>query len=279
MTRLKSLKKESKTRPSQKCGGSLYLYLMRDLIKRILSESVAYGGSVLCDNCGWTWELSGAGDDKYTCHKCGHDNTPKKSNFARLLDHFKNNFPESEKNKVDIIQKFVESYINSNDITVKFLHSCRTGFGGVRTKDQVIICSPMNMGTIGDFLYTIFHEIRHEQQIRDIKMDNPLNDYDLEDFEKLYNQYWEMELDADQFAKNMIAKLIIKLNIPIDFAKKEFSLSGYIEDYPSMSKSVEMSLRMIINDIKRIKKSGGEFTDIQDHPMVKNHLKDLEKFI
>ena len=61
--------------------------------------------------------------------------------------------------------------------------------------------------------------------------------------------------------------------------KKEFSLSGYIEAYPSMSKSVEMSLRMIINDIKRIKKSGGEFTDIQDHPMVKNHLKDLEKFI
>jgi hypothetical protein len=110
-------------------------------------------------------------------------------------------------------------------------------------------------------------------------MDNPLNDYDLEVFEKLYNQYWELELDADQFAKNMIAKLIIKLNIPIDFAKKEFSLSGYIEDYPSMSKSVEMSLRMIINDIKRIKKSGGEFTDIQDHPMVKNHLKDLEKFI
>ena len=46
-----------------------------------------------------------------------------------------------------------------------------------------------------------------------------------------------------------------------------------------MSKSVEMSLRMIINDIKRIKKSGGEFADIQDHPMVKNHLKDLEKFI
>ena len=74
-------------------------------------------------------------------------------------------------------------------------------------------------------------------------------------------------------------QLVIKLNIPIDFAKKEFSLSGYIEAYPSMSKSVEMSLRMIINDIKRIKKSGGEFTDIQDHPMVKNHLKDLEKFI
>jgi hypothetical protein len=137
----------------------------------------------------------------------------------------------------------------------------------------------MNMGTIGDFLYTIFHEIRHEHQIRDIKMDNPLSEYDLEDFEKLYNQYWKMELDADQFAKHMIATLVTKLNIPIDFAKREFRLSKYIEDYPLMSKSIEMPLRMIVDDIKRIKKSGGEFTDIQDHPMVQRHLKDLEKFI
>lgn len=252
---------------------------MRNLIKRILSEAVGYGGSVVCDNCGWSWELSDATGDKYTCHKCGHDNTPNKSNFARLLDHFKSHFPESEKSKVDIIQKYVEDYINSNDITVKFLHSCKTGFSGVRTKDQVIICSPMNMGTIGDFLYTIFHEIRHEHQVRDLKMDNPLNDYDLEDFEKLYGQYWKMELDADQFAKHMIADLIVKLKIPIDFAKREFGLSGYIDAYPSMSKSVEMTLRMIVDDIKRIKKSGEEYTDIQDHPMVKKHLKDLERFI
>jgi hypothetical protein len=259
-------------------GFFVFIYV-RDLIKKTLSEEIVYGGHVLCDNCGWSWNLSDGGDDKYICHKCGHDNTPKKSNFSRLLNHFKSHFPESEKNKADIIQKFIEDYINSNGITVKFLHSCRTGFSGVRTKDQVIICSPMNMGTIGDFLYTIFHEIRHEQQIGNIKMSNPLTDYDLKDFEKLYNQYWEMELDADQFAKNMIAKLIVKLNIPLDFAKQEFGLSGYITQYPSMSKSVEMSLRMIIDDIKNIKKSGGEFTDIQDHPMVKKHLKDLENFI
>jgi hypothetical protein len=88
-----------------------------------------------------------------------------------------------------------------------------------------------------------------------------------------------MELDADKFAKYMIAELVMKLDIPIDFAKREFSLSKYIEDYPLMSKSVEMTLRMIVDDIKRIKKSGGEFTDIQDHPMVKKHLKDLERFI
>ena len=201
------------------------------------------------------------------------------SNFSRLLDQFKQRFPDELKSKVDVIEKFVVDYINKNNITIKFLNSCGTGFSGVRTKDQVIICSPTNMRTIGDFLYTIFHEIRHEKQIRDIKMDNPLNDYDLNDFEKLYNQYWEMELDADQFAKNMVAKLVIKLNIPIWFAKSQFGLSHYVEQYPSMSKSVEMSLRSIIKTIQYIKKSGGEYEDIQDHPMVKIHIDKLENFI
>ena len=221
---------------------------MRDLIKKIINEEIK--------------------DDK-----------PSKSNFVRLLNHFKESFPEELKGKVDIIQKFVEDYIKSNHITIKFLNSCGTGFSGVRTKDQVIICSPSNMITIGDFLYTIFHVIRHEKQIRDIKMDNPLTDYDLDDFENLYKQYWEMELDADQFAKNMVAKLVIKLNIPMWFAENEFRLSHYIQSYPSMSKNIEMYLRAIVNTIKTIKKSGGEFTDIQDHPIVKQYINKLEKFI
>jgi DNA-directed RNA polymerase subunit RPC12/RpoP len=32
-------------------------------------------GEVVCDNCGWSWELSDGGDDLYMCHKCGHDNS------------------------------------------------------------------------------------------------------------------------------------------------------------------------------------------------------------
>jgi hypothetical protein len=42
---------------------------------------------------------------------------------------------------------------------------------------------------------------------------------------------------------------------------------------------IMMSLQQIVNGIKDIKKSGGEFTDIQDHPMVKRHLDKLENFI
>ena len=201
------------------------------------------------------------------------------SNFSRLLDKFKNSFPEDLQSKVDVIENFVVNYIQENDLNVKFLNSCSAGFKGVRTRDQIIICSPISMETIGDFLYTIFHEIRHEQQIRDLKMLNPLTDFDLEDFEDLYEQYWNMELDADKFAKEMVAKLVIKLEIPIDIAKKLFSLSLYVQQYPTMSNMVRGSIQQIINDIKRIKKSGGEYTDIQDHPVVQRHIDKLEDFI
>ena len=201
------------------------------------------------------------------------------SNFSRLLHRFKYSFPQELESKVDIIENFVVNYIRDNKINVKFLNSCSTGFQGVRTRDQVIICSPLSMETIGDFLYTIFHEIRHEQQIRDLKMLNPLADFDLDDFEKLYEQYWKMELDADEFAKKMVAKLVIKLEIPIEIAKKLFSLSPYVQQYPSMSKMVRGGIQQIINDIKQIKKSGGQYEDIQDHPVVKRHIDKLEDFI
>lgn len=108
---------------------------------------------------------------------------------------------------------------------------------------------------------------------------NPLTDFDLDDFEALYEQYWEMELDADQFAKNMIAKIVIKLKIPIDFAQTQFTLSNYIKNYPTMGKMVQTYLRQIIEDIKNIKKSGMKYEDISDHPMIKKHLDKLENFI
>ena len=208
------------------------------------------------------------------------DDAPQlQSNLDRLMDQFKYQFPKELMEKVPVIGKFVSDYIKKNNLNIKFLNSCFAGFSGVRTKDQIIICAPAQMSTIGDFLYTVFHEIRHEHQIRDIKMPNPLTEFDLEDFEALSDQYWEMELDADQFAKNMVAKIVIKLGIPIDVASRLFSLSHYIQNYPSASRMVRGHLAQIVNGIKEIKKSGAEYEDIQDHPMVKRHIDKLENFI
>ena len=45
-------------------------------LKDILQESIV-GDKIQCDNCDWNWKIVDGGDDLYTCHKCGHDNTPK----------------------------------------------------------------------------------------------------------------------------------------------------------------------------------------------------------
>jgi hypothetical protein len=114
-----------------------------------------------------------------------------KSNLNRLLEKFKMSFPDELKPKIDMVEKFIVNYIQDHNYTVKFLNSCFTGFAGVRTKDQIIICSPHSMSTLGDFIYTVFHEIRHDEQMDKSKLglDNPLSDYDLDDFEKIARQY------------------------------------------------------------------------------------------
>lgn len=200
-----------------------------------------------------------------------------KSNFDKIMDEYISKFPQELKKNGEILKDLIKNYISKTGYSVKFLNYCGTGFAGVRTKDQVIICKPG--GSLGDFVYTIFHELRHEQQVSDIKMPNPITEFDLEDFEKLFEQYWEMELDADQFAKNMVAKLVMKSQLPIEFAKENLKLSGYIQQYPTMSMQIGNHLKQIINIVKSLKKQGVEINDIQDIPMVKQHLDKLEDFI
>lgn len=250
---------------------------MKELIKKIILEEII-NSKVNCEVCGWSWKLSDGGNDPYVCHKCGFDNTPEPSNFEKVLKKFEGFFPYNEKNKLSVVKNFVENYIKKTGYNVKFLNACPS-YSGVRTKDQVIICAPNHMATLGDFLYTLFHEIRHEQQITDIKMNNPLSDYDLEDFEKIYEQYWEMELDADQFAKNMVAQIVRKLQMPIEQAKRIFKLSEFIKNYPQTSNFVKSSLEQIIRTIKEMKSKGLKYTDIQDHPMVQPYIQKLENFI
>tara|TARA_R110000744_G_scaffold93128_1_gene179932 strand:- start:1472 stop:3145 length:1674 start_codon:yes stop_codon:yes gene_type:complete len=41
-----------------------------------LNESIV-GEKIVCDNCGWSWDIADGGDDMFTCHKCGsEDNQP-----------------------------------------------------------------------------------------------------------------------------------------------------------------------------------------------------------
>ena len=38
------------------------------------SEITSKDERIVCDECGWSWDLSDGGNDPYTCHKCGHEN-------------------------------------------------------------------------------------------------------------------------------------------------------------------------------------------------------------
>jgi hypothetical protein len=198
------------------------------------------------------------------------------SNLDRVIDSLGNRIDSELLNE---IKHYIKSYIQDRGYTVKFLNSCSAGFSGVRTKKQVIICSPMTMSSIGDFIYTIFHELRHEDQLTTLKMENPLTDMDLEDFEELSEQYWKMEMDADESAKKEVAKMILDLGIPIEVAKQNFRLAQHIENYQYSTNLVKAYIQRIVMDIIRMKKDGVEFTDIQDHPFVKRHLDKLEDFI
>ena len=250
---------------------------MKEIYFQLLYESVL-NGRVECDICGWSWKLSDGGKDKFICHKCGHDNTPNKSNLDMVFSEFQKKFPEQYLQQFDNIKKFISKYIISNKYNIKFVKNCSSGVFGVRTKDYIIICSPTKMATFGDFIYTLFHEIRHESQISKIKMTDPLSEMDFEDFESLYKQYWEMELDADQFAKNMVGQIVKKLNIPIEIAQQHLSLSDYVKNYPSMSKMIELQLKQIVSEIKKLKNKG-EYKNISDHPLVKNLIDKVEPFI
>lgn len=48
------------------------IYLRKEQLERII-ETIS-NNTVICNKCGWSWDLSDGGDDPYICHKCGHDN-------------------------------------------------------------------------------------------------------------------------------------------------------------------------------------------------------------
>ena len=43
-----------------------------DILKEIVTDT-----EIICDNCGWEWDIVDGGDDLFICHKCDHDNTPE----------------------------------------------------------------------------------------------------------------------------------------------------------------------------------------------------------
>ena len=63
--------------------------------------------------------------------------------------------------RIEVIFKFIKDFITNEGFIVKVLNNCAVPFRGVRTKDDIIICSPTSYRSLGDLVYILFHEMSY----------------------------------------------------------------------------------------------------------------------
>lgn len=146
---------------------------MKPIIKSLLRE--ALDKTITCTKCGWHWKESESDKkDLYICHKCGHDNTPKKESInERLLTKKEKdlkvmaafvNFAKSELGIDDGI-KVGLAYERTPDITTTAYYNLK-GFIKIYVKDRAIM----------DVCRSIAHELVHHKQNLDGRLKDSAKD-------------------------------------------------------------------------------------------------------
>ena len=193
------------------------------------------------------------------------------SNYDRIIDKFREDIPEDKMKEYDLISNKIKDFIQERGYTIKILNSCNTGFKGVRTNKAIILCSPEMFPYFASFVYILFHELRHEQQMSEFDLKDSYMG-DVEDFEEFFKIYWDMELDADNYGKDWVKKIGDVLKLPNDV----YFLDSMIKNYPSMSNMVRQMTSHLHREIQTLKSRGMTYTDISDLDVVKRHLNSLE---
>lgn len=197
----------------------------------------------------------------------------QKSNYQKIIDKFKRILPDEYSSKLDDVFAMIKDFIESEGFVLKIINSCSVGFMGVRTKNYIIICKPELYDNLAELIYIIFHEIRHEIQMGEHRLNqiNPLSGK-LEDFEELYRIYWDMEMDAHEYAMEWVEKIGKILNLP----KNKFRVSSFVETYPTKSNETRNMIDGINKTIRNLIKQGYDYEDLGDLPMIKNLFNELE---
>jgi hypothetical protein len=193
------------------------------------------------------------------------------SNYERVIDNFRNDIPEDKINEFNLIAEKIKDFVQDRGYTIKVLNSCNTGFKGVRTSNMIILCSPETFPNFASFVYILFHELKHEQQMSDFDMKDSYMG-DIEDFEEFFKIYWDMEMDADSYGKDWVKKIGDVLKLP----KESYHLDRMIESYPSMSNMIRQMMLHLHTEVQTLKSKGFTYTDIGDLDIVKRHLHNLE---
>jgi hypothetical protein len=199
-------------------------------------------------------------------------NEPKMtSNYERVINKFRKDIPEDKIKEYDLISDKIKDFVQDRGYVVKIINACNTGFRGVRTNKAIILCSPEMLPNFASFVYILFHELRHEQQMSEFDIKDSYMG-DVEDFEEFFKFYWEMELDADKYGKDWVKKIGNVLQLP----EKVYNLDPMVENYPSMSNMVKQFTLHLHREIQTLKSQGMDYSDISDLEIVKKHLKTLE---
>jgi hypothetical protein len=193
------------------------------------------------------------------------------SNYDRVIDKFRKDIPEDKMKEYNLISEKIKDFIQDRGYTIKVLNSCNTGFKGVRTSNMIILCSPDMLPNFASFVYILFHELKHEQQMSDFDMKDSYMG-DIEDFEEFFKIYWEMEMDADNYGKDWVKKIGDVLKLPKDV----YYLDKMIEHYPTMSNMIRHMMSHLHREVQTLKSKGFNYTDIGDLDIVKKHLEKLE---
>ena len=133
---------------------------MKSIIKKLLREAI--DKTITCSKCGWSWkESESSKKDLYICHKCGHDNTPKKT----LNESIVYNDEDNARKIADFIN-FAKKYLGIDDDIQVVLAFEKTpdlkttayydlsGMVKVYAKDRAVI----------DVCRSIAHELVHHKQ-------------------------------------------------------------------------------------------------------------------
>lgn len=193
------------------------------------------------------------------------------SNYDKIIDEFRKDIPEDKMKEYNLISEKIKDFIQDRGYVIKVLNSCNTGFKGVRTSNMIILCSPESLPNFASFVYILFHELKHEQQMKDFEMKDSYMG-DIEDFEEFFKIYWEMEMDADNYGKDWVKKIGDVLKLPNDV----YYLDKMIEHYPTMSTMVRQMMLHLHREVQTLKSRGMTYTDISDLDVVKRHLNSLE---
>lgn len=196
-----------------------------------------------------------------------------KSNYQKVIDNFKVILPEEYSERIDEVFIYIKDFIVREGFNIKVLNNCSVSFRGVRTRKNIIICSPENYTSLAELVYIIFHEIRHEIQMGILGKTNPLSG-DVEDFEELYEMYWEMEIDAHNYGLEWVEKIKGMIGLPEQF----YTLSQMVTRYPTMSHMVRNQIESIYKTIQDLKQKGYDYNDISDLPFIVTLLDKLEDF-